>query len=119
MDVLLVEDHAPNRLLITMLLEDDGHCVSTASTAAEARAALDREIPDVVLMDVRLPDGDGLDVVRELRRQLRFDGVRIYAVTAHLMGEAREAALRAGCDGFFEKPLDTAALLTTLREAPG
>jgi CheY-like chemotaxis protein len=113
--VLVVDDHQPNLLLLTMLLEGDGHQVTGAASVAEVHARLEQLVPDTILMDVRLPDGDGLEVVRELRAQPRFAGVRMYAVTAHLMGEARRQALAAGCDGFFEKPLDTAKLLATLR----
>jgi CheY-like chemotaxis protein len=65
-------------------------------------------------MDVNLPDGDGLDLVAELRTDPRFASVRIYAVTAYLMGEAHDRARAVGCDGLFEKPLDTEKLLPAL-----
>lgn len=112
--VLVVEDHDANRQMIGMLVEMEGHRVLQAATIAQARAQLEQEVPDVVLMDVDLPDGDGIDFTAELRRENRFDGMRIYAVTAFVMGETRQRAERAGCDGFFEKPIDTAKLLPAL-----
>jgi CheY-like chemotaxis protein len=115
MHVLVVEDHELNRRLITMMLEEEHHRVEGAGTVAEVRARLERAVPDVILMDVHLPDGDGLELVRELRADPRLANVRMYAVTAHLMSEAGERARAVGCDGFFEKPLDTDALLATVR----
>jgi CheY-like chemotaxis protein len=98
-----------------MLLEHDDHRVVGAANVSEIHAQLGRITPDAILMDVHLPDGDGLDVVENLRSDPRFADVRIYAVTANLMREARERAREVGCDGFFEKPLDTESLLKTLR----
>lgn len=114
-DVLVVEDHDLNRRLLTMLVEGDGHTVRQAASVAEVRARVAEAIPEVILMDVNLPDGDGLDLVAELRTDPRFADVRIYAVTAYLMGEARGRADAAGCDGLFEKPIDTDKLLPALR----
>jgi len=113
--VLVVDDHDLNRRLITMMLEDDGHRVLGAGSVRDVHARLAEELPEVILMDIHLPDGDGLDVVGQLRADPRFDAVRMYAVTANLMSEAGDRAARAGCDGFFEKPLDTDALLATVR----
>jgi CheY-like chemotaxis protein len=115
MHVLVVEDHELNRRLITMMLEEDEHRVDGAGSVSEVRAQVAREVPEVILMDIHLPDGDGLDLVRELRADPRFARVRMYAVTAHLMSEAGERARAVGCDGFFEKPLDTDALLAAVR----
>jgi CheY-like chemotaxis protein len=112
--VLVVEDHDLNRQLMTMLVEQQGHRALPAGSVAEVRARLAEAVPDVILMDVHLPDGDGLDLTAQLRREPRFDGVRIYAVTAYLMGETEQRATAAGCDGLFEKPIDTGKLLPVL-----
>ncbi|QEC46400.1 response regulator [Baekduia soli] len=114
--ILVVEDHDLNRQLLTMLVEGEGHRVIAAATITEVQQRLAEHQPDIILMDVNLPDGDGLDLVAELRRDPRFDGVRIYAVTAYLMGETQERAESAGCDGLFEKPIDTAKLLPVLHD---
>jgi CheY-like chemotaxis protein len=112
--VLIVEDHELNRQLLTLLVEREGHRVLEAGSVAEVHACLAEQVPDTILMDVSLPDGNGLDLVAELRRERRFDGVRIYAVTAYLMGETQQRATEVGCDGLFEKPIDTSKLLPAL-----
>ena len=114
--VLVVEDHDLNRQLMTMLVEGEGHAVIEAASVADVHARVAEIVPDVILMDVNLPDGDGLDLTSELREDPRFDSVKIYAVTAYLMGETTERAEAAGCDGLFEKPLDTTKLLPVLRQ---
>ena len=113
--VLVVEDHDLNRRLLTMLVEGEGHVVQEAATLADVRRQVAEAVPDIILMDVNLPDGDGLDFVARLRVDHRFDDVRIYAVTAYLMGETHDRAMAAGCDGLFEKPIDTDKLLPALR----
>jgi two-component system cell cycle response regulator DivK len=113
--VLVVEDHDLNRQLLTMLVESEGHHVTEATTVAEVHEQLRDVVPDLILMDVNLPDGDGLAVTRWLRRDERFATVRIYAVTAYLMGEIHRRAMEAGCDGLLEKPLDHQQLLAVLR----
>jgi CheY-like chemotaxis protein len=117
--VLVVDDHEPNRRLLTMLLETEGYRVLGAGSVAETHQQLESHVPDAILMDVQLPDGDGLDVVAALRADRRMRGVRMYAVTANLMDAVRERAARVGCDGFFEKPLDTDRLFSALREERG
>jgi CheY-like chemotaxis protein len=114
-NVLIVEDHDLNRQLLTMLVEGEGHSVMEAASVADVHVRLAEQTPDIILMDVNLPDGDGLDLVSELRRRKTFDEVRIYAVTAYLMGETQQRADAAGCDGLFEKPVDTTKLLPALQ----
>ncbi len=113
--VLIVEDHDLNRQMLRMVVAAEGYEVVEATTAAEVAERLAERIPDVILMDIHLPDGDGLDVARRLRADPRHDGVKIYAVTAYLMGEVADRARQAGCDGLLEKPIDTEKLLPALR----
>src|SRR3954449_5384887 len=115
--VLVVDDHDLNRRMLSMLLEMAGHRVVEAADGAEVLAQMHEVVPEVVLMDVSLPDADGLDLVRELLADPRYAGVRFYAVTAHVMDETRRRAVESGCEGFFEKPLDTHAVLATVAEA--
>lgn len=112
--VLLVEDSAAIRDAFGLLLEESGYRVVPAATAAEALRLAGAAPPDVVLLDVGLPDGDGLQVARELRARPATADLPIVAVTGHTEEEARDAALAAGCTEHVAKPVDTRALLRLL-----
>lgn len=106
--ILLVEDTPANRALATKLLVAAGHEVLTAPDAAAGIAlALDRR-PDLVLMDLGLPDMDGWQALRKLRDTPGGANLRIVAFTAHAMLGDRERALTAGFDGYLSKPIEFA-----------
>ena len=104
--VLLVEDNAVNRSLARALLGRAGCGVVEAGSLADASRCLAEGLPDLVLLDLGLPDGDGLDLVRRLRADPRTAALPVVAVTAYAMAADRERALAAGCTGFLTKPLD-------------
>jgi CheY-like chemotaxis protein len=105
-NVLIVEDNRQNLELAQFLLEEVGHRVRSAGDARSARAELDRELPDLVLMDMQLPGTDGLELVAELRQDPRYRGLPIVALTAHALRGDRERFLAGGCDGYIAKPID-------------
>jgi len=108
MRVLLVEDNLLNQELARDLLEMYGHVVVVADSSRALRALVARSVaPDVVLMDVLLPDGDGVALMRELRAIPRFTGIATVAVTAHARAEDQADLLAAGFDGVITKPIDT------------
>ena len=113
--VLLVEDNAINALLARKLLEREGCSVETASTAQQAMLAAVSQDYDLILMDRRLPDLDGLSATRRLRSA----GVTapIVALTADAFEEDRRACLAAGMDDFLTKPLDPNAMRAVLARA--
>lgn len=113
--VLLVEDNAQNRYLITFLLNANGFRVATAEDGPEALAMAADGGFDLVLLDIQLPAMDGYDIARALRRNARLDGVAIVAVTSYAMAGDRERALAAGCDGYIEKPIDPETFVAQLR----
>lgn len=113
--ILVVEDNPANLLLVRSVLQLHGMSVAAAGTVAEARRAIVEAMPDLVLMDVRLPDGNGLDLTRELKASPATATMLIVALTAHAMKGDDEAARAAGCDGFITKPLDTRTLTGDLR----
>jgi CheY-like chemotaxis protein len=104
--VLLVEDTPAHRALASKLLHAAGHDVTAAETA-EAGVALAREmLPDLVLMDLGLPDMDGFQALREIRDHPGTADLRVVAFTAHAMVGDRSKVLAAGFDGYLSKPID-------------
>jgi two-component system cell cycle response regulator DivK len=104
--VLVVEDNDKNRKLARDLLGFRGFRVAEATTATDALIAARAEPPDLVLMDVALPDMDGVEALRLLRSDPLTKGVPVVAVTAFAMNGDRERLLDAGFDGYVAKPID-------------
>jgi signal transduction histidine kinase/ActR/RegA family two-component response regulator len=119
--VLLVEDNEVNRRLFTNILKKMGHSVVSAVNGKEALAVLQRTEVDAVLMDVQMPEMDGIQATAAIRAGER-SGTRhlpIIAMTAHAMRGDCERFLQAGMDAYISKPIDTAALIRCLeRFAP-
>ena len=105
--ILVVDDNAMNVKLVKFLLLKRGYRVLTAMSAGEAMAALEAEIPALILMDIQLPGMDGLELTARLRLNPALADVPIVAVTASAMRGDEERALAAGCDGYVAKPIDT------------
>lgn len=114
MKVLLVEDDRLNAELARDLLEVHGHEVAHAPDAAALRDVMGEPAPDVVLMDLLLPDGNGTDLLGELRRIQRFDAVPVVAVTAQALTGDAERLLQAGFDGVLHKPIDTRSFVVAI-----
>jgi two-component system cell cycle response regulator DivK len=103
--ILVVEDNERNLKLLRDVLEYAGYHVHAARTAEDGIALAVTEPPDLVLMDLQLPGIDGVEALRRLRRSPRTAGIPVVAVTAQAMKQDRERALRAGFDGYVEKPI--------------
>jgi len=104
--VLYVEDNLENRTLIRRVLEADGFRVILASGAAEALQVLQHEKPQLILIDVSMPEVDGYTLTRQIKGLAGFEQVPIIALTANVMRGEKERALQAGCDGYIPKPVD-------------
>ena len=112
--VLLVDDHRLCSQSIQLFLEDAGvDVVGVAATAEEALAAVDRERPDLTVVDIGLPDKSGLEVGREILE--RFPGVRVVAVTALNDVDVMREAMRMGFGGFLTKDTPVADLVSSLK----
>lgn len=109
--ILLVEDDKPNRDILARRLGRSGFTVLIAATGTEARSTAHAESPDVVLMDVGLPDLDGWEVTRQLRADPATQALPIIALTGHIMPDEREKAIAAGCNEFHAKPVEFSRLL--------
>lgn len=109
--VLVVEDNEQNRYLMQYMLEQSGYEVILASSGKEAVSLIAQEKPDLILMDIQLPDMDGLEVTRRIRASEADANIPIIAVTSFAMCGDRENALAAGCNGYIEKPINPETFL--------
>lgn len=104
--ILVVDDQPANLALVRRILDPVGFEVSEARSGAEALALAQEKSPDLILLDMHLPDMHGLDVLRRLRESARSGGVRVAAMSALATPEDSTAWLKAGCIGVIEKPID-------------
>ncbi len=118
LDILLVEDSLVNQKLATLLLKKHGHGVTLANNGREALAQLAEKRFDVVLMDVEMPEMDGLEATAVTRAKERQTGehVPIIAMTAHALKGDRERFLAAGMDEYVSKPIRAAILFQTIQQ---
>ena len=114
--ILLVEDNEKNMKLLRDVLGTAGYETLEATTGLRAvEVAIELE-PDIVLMDVRLPDIDGVEALGHLRADRRTASIPVLALTAQAMRGDRERFLAAGFDGYIAKPVDIVALVHTVHE---
>jgi len=108
--ILVVEDNDRNRRLMKMLLKANGYEVIEAATGKEAMDYLERQKPDLILMDIQLPNTDGLELTRKIKSAVETRDIPIIAVTAYAMKGDEERILEAGCDAYASKPINTREL---------
>ena len=113
--VLLAEDNAVNQKLALRLLKGMGYEADLAADGFEVLEALERQPYDLVLMDVQMPDMDGLEATRRIRRQMADRSIRIVAMTANAMEGDRETCLAAGMDDYMSKPIRPGLLAAVLQ----
>ena len=104
--ILYIEDNEQNLYLVKFILERNGYEVSSAADGQEGIGLAARNRPDLVLLDIQLPGMDGYAVARALRDNPELSAIPIVAVTSYAMAGDREKALRAGCSGYIEKPIN-------------
>ncbi len=114
-NIMVVEDDPAIRRLVKFLLEQEGFAVGAHEDASAARAALSTERPDLVVLDLMLPDVDGVDLGRELRGRPGFSRVPVIALTARGQTVDKYEAYKAGFDGYFTKPFDPLELILSIR----
>jgi signal transduction histidine kinase/CheY-like chemotaxis protein len=116
--ILLAEDNPVNRKLALRILAKLGYDADVAIDGLEAIAALERSTYDVVLMDIQMPELDGLEATRRIRARWPDGGPRIVAMTANALAEDREASLAAGMDDYLAKPIRVDELTAALERSP-
>jgi two-component system cell cycle response regulator DivK len=104
--ILIVEDNDKNLKLARDLLQHDGFRTLEAETAAAAIALAEQHVPDLILMDIQLPDMDGVTALGRLRGSAATTSIPIVALTASAMAGDQERLLAAGFDGYLAKPID-------------
>lgn len=109
--ILYVEDNPDNRLLVRRILLSEDYGLLEAQNAAQALEMLKDSHPDLILMDINMPDMDGYTLTSRIKTMPGFERVPIIALTANVMRGDKEKTLEAGCDGYIQKPLDIDQLL--------
>lgn len=115
--ILVVEDNDKNRKLARDVLTHQGYRVLEAESAEAGLAAVARERPALILMDIHLPGIDGIEALRRLRADAATRAIPVIAVTASAMTHDRQAILAAGFDGYQSKPISVRPFLAAVREA--
>ena len=109
--ILYVEDNPDNRLLVRRILLSEDYGLLEAQSAAQALDVLKDSRPDLILMDINMPDMDGYTLTTKIKGMPGFERVPIIALTANVMRGDKEKTLEAGCDGYIQKPLDIDQLI--------
>jgi len=114
--ILIVEDNDKNLKLARDLLQYDGFRTLEAGTAAAAIDLAEQRVPDLILMDIQLPDMDGVTALGRLRELAATSSIPVVALTAFAMATDRERLLAAGFDGYLAKPIDIHSFSNSVRE---
>jgi len=112
--ILYVEDNPDNRMLVRRILGSEGYTVHEADSATKAFEVLKTLQPDLILMDINMPEMDGYTLTAHIRSLPNMGTVPIVALTANVMKGDRERSLEAGCDGYIQKPIDIDTISTQI-----
>jgi two-component system, cell cycle response regulator DivK len=114
-NVLVIEDNERNLYLVTYLLERYGFVVVSAKDGAAGIQRALQERPDLVVLDIQLPQMDGYEVARAMRAERELAHVPIVAVTSYAMPGDREKAMAVGCNGYLEKPIEPLVFVSEIQ----
>ena len=115
--ILIVEDNEKNMKLVRDVLQVKGYQTVEAGTAEDGLKIAGDRRPDLVLMDIQLPGMSGIDALKALRADAATAGIPVVAITASVMQQDRQEIMKAGFDGFIEKPVNLKNLLDTVQQA--
>ena len=115
--ILVVDDYADNRTLLSAWLRAKGYKVIEAQDGREGLLQANRSHPDLILMDLAMPELDGVEATRQLRQRRTFSRTPIFAISAYATHDVKDDALAAGCTEVIAKPLDLASLLGKIQSA--
>ncbi len=114
--ILYIEDDANNRLLVRRILMASGIDVEEADSAVKGIQMALKNPPDLILMDMSMPEMDGLTATAQIRSKPEIARIPIVALTANVMEGDRERTLKAGCDGYIGKPIDVDTFVDTVTQ---
>jgi len=114
--ILVIEDNETNMYLIGFILKKNGHEVIEARSGEEGVELATKEKPNLILMDIQLPGIDGLEATQRIRESEADKEVPIIALTSYAMTGDREKALKAGCTGYIEKPINTDTFMSEIEK---
>jgi len=117
--VLIIEDNENNLRLITLIFQRHGYTVLTATTGWEGKEAALRHEIDFIILDIQLPDTDGLELIEEIRSVDRLRHIPVIAMTSYAMAGDRERILNAGFNGYIEKPIDPFTIMDEINSILG
>ena len=112
--ILLVEDNPINQKVALLILKKLGYCADVAANGLEALKALEQQHYDVILMDIQMPEMDGIEATKRIRNSWTYRNIKIVAVTAHALEFTRADCLAAGMDSYITKPVTTEDLRAAL-----
>ena len=115
--ILIVDDYSDNRTLLSAWLRAKGFKVVEARDGKDGVMQANRAKPDLILMDLAMPELDGVEATRQIRQRNVFAHTPIFAISAYATHDVKQDALDAGCNAVFAKPLDLDSLLRKIRSA--
>jgi two-component system cell cycle response regulator DivK len=113
--ILIVEDNEKNMKLVRDILRHNGHETIEAPTGGEGVRLASEKKPDLILMDIQLPDIDGIEALRRIRQDATLDAVAVIAVSASVMPDDQQKIVTSGFDAFVTKPINLKQFLETVK----
>ena len=113
--ILIVEDNEKNMKLVRDILRHNGHATIEAQTGGEGVRLASERRPDLILMDIQLPDIDGIEALRRIRQDATLDAVAVIAVSASVMPDDQQKIVTSGFDAFVTKPINLKQFLDTVK----
>ena len=117
--ILVVEDQEDNRRILRDLLGNAGYHLIEAQSGEDALAAVMKQRPDLILMDIQLPEVSGLEVTKWLKEDPELKAIPVVAVTAFAMKGDEERIRQGGCEAYLSKPISVAKFIETIRRFLG
>ncbi len=114
--ILIIEDYSDTRELLSAMLRSKGYKVIEAEDGLEGLLKATAMYPDLIIMDLSLPEMDGVEAARRIHRQAKLSHIPIFVVSAYLTEEVRKDVCAAGCVDVFPKPFDAELLLKKIKE---